>query len=246
MSLSWERFAMRGSDAGGNPDGWGVAYADGCEVQLMREPSPAVDSELVALLGRAGPEATTVISHVRKATTGDRTLSNTQPFTRVLAGRTHVFAHNGHVTGFEAPADPWLQPIGATDSERLFAVLLDRLLPLWSDGAPSLDARTEVVAGFADEMRPRGALNFLYYDGTTLFAHGHRRTIPGDGISSDPGLYLLRCPQPDPGEEDPCHGLHCVSDDPTRAVVATRPLGDRGWEPLEAGTLIRLEAGRVV
>ncbi len=51
VNLSWKGFAMRGSEALGNPDGWGLAYADGNDVHLVREPSPAADSPFVAFLG---------------------------------------------------------------------------------------------------------------------------------------------------------------------------------------------------
>ncbi len=245
MSLSWDEFALRGSEQGGNPDGWGVAYADATDVRLVREPCPAVDSELVAFLGRHGPAATTVVSHVRRATAGERTLSNTQPFVRALGGRTHVFAHNGHIAGLQAPRSPWLQPVGGTDSEVLFALLLEQLAPLWSEtDAPVLDARTDVIARFAEDMRGRGAANFLYYDGLTLFAHAHRRTLPGADISDDPGLHVLVCPIE--GDDDPCEGLGCLGADTTRTVVATLPLGSRGWRALDAGELLRVQAGRLV
>lgn len=248
LRVSWERFARHGSQEGGNPDGWGVAYAAGGDVCVLKEPAPAADSRLVAFLGRNGPPATTVVSHVRRATLGAGGMCNTQPFGRALGGRNHVFAHNGHVTGIEPPASPWLRPVGTTDSEVLFSILLHRLEPLWRGATePSLAARTEVIAGFAEEMRSRGALNFLYFDGRTLFAHAHRRTIRGAGISTEPGLFLLRCVHHSgDAQDDPCAALQCMGSDTTRAVVATRPLSERGWEPLPGGTLLRLQDGDVV
>lgn len=36
-----------------------------------------------------------VVSHIRKATMGDRAHRNTQPFIRELSGSVHLFAHNG-------------------------------------------------------------------------------------------------------------------------------------------------------
>jgi len=248
MSFSWERFALRGSVEGGNPDGWGVAYMEGTDARVLREPHPAANSDLVAFLGHHGPDATTVISHVRRATAGAKGLENTQPFARVLGGRTHVFAHNGHVGELPVPSEPWLRPVGSTDSELLFGVLLRRLEPLWrGTSAPSLDARSEVVARFAEEMRALGALNFLYADGLTLFAHGHRRTIEGDGISDEPGLYLLLQPRGEPCDDvTPCRGLGCEGERTDRAFVATVPLDDQTWKPLGAGELLRLQDGVAV
>ncbi len=88
---------MRGSEASGSPDGWGVAYLHETDAQLIREPAPAMNSPLVTFLGSHGPASDLVVSHVRHATVGDRKLANTQPFVRCLGGRAHVFAHNGYV-----------------------------------------------------------------------------------------------------------------------------------------------------
>ena len=104
---------MRGSQQGGNPDGWGVAYYEGVDVLLLREPAPAAESPMVQFLDRHAPRSELIISHVRRATYGDRKLANTQPFQRVLGGRTHVFAHNGFVPPARMPAtSSWLKPQG--------------------------------------------------------------------------------------------------------------------------------------
>ena len=250
LSFSWQHFALRGSEAGGNPDGWGVAYADARDARVLREPVPAVDSPLVTFLGQHGPASTTVVSHVRRATDGGTVLANTQPFVRVLGGRAHVFAHNGHIPGLRVQRDVWLQPVGSTDSEKMFCALLGRLAPLWANSdAPDLARRTDVIATFAAEMRTRGAANFLYFDGLTLFAHGHRRTIRGRGISPDPGLYVIMCDdQPDADADADAAGVGVVSAGPwgKRAMVATTPLDQQPWRPLSSGELVRLEWGQQV
>ena len=147
---------MRGSEALGNPDGWGVAHADGHDVHLVREPSPAADSPFVSFLGFYGPPSTTLVSHIRRATAGDRILANTQPFVRRLGGQTHVFAHNGHIPSLQAPTTSWLRALGTTDSEKMFCILLDRLEPLWrASNHPDLALRTGIVESFAEEMRSR-------------------------------------------------------------------------------------------
>ncbi len=244
VRFRWKRFASQGA-AAGNPDGWGVAYGNG-DVQVLREPIPAGDSELVRFLAGHGPLATTVVSHVRRATRGRRILSNTQPYARVLGGFTHVFAHNGHVPLDAIPESPWLRPVGDTDSEALFCLLLSRLEPLWTHGAPPLEARFAVITEFAGEMRSRGAVNFLYFDGLTLFAHAHRRTIPGEGISADPGLYLSPRPQSGPLGRDSGVGMDCDGPVPEQTLIATVPIDNGFWEPMAAGALLRLEQGRVV
>ena len=183
---------MRGSLQGGNPDGWGVAYYEGVDAMLLREPAPAAESAMVKFLDSHAPRSDLIISHVRRATYGERKLANTQPFQRVLGGRTHVFAHNGFVPPVKmSGTSSWLTPQGETDSELLFCRLLGYLEPLWSNHEiPAFEKRYNVVTGFAREILEYGAANFLYSDGVNLFAHGHRHTVPGDAVSDKPGLYV--------------------------------------------------------
>lgn len=144
LTFSWESFAMRGSQQGGNPDGWGVAYYEGVDAMLLREPTPAATSSIVQFLDSHAPRSDLIISHVRRATLGDLKLANTQPFQRVLGGHTHVFAHNGFVPPVKMSAtSSWLTPLGETDSELLFCRLLSDLEPLWSSGGiPALKSAT--------------------------------------------------------------------------------------------------------
>jgi glutamine amidotransferase len=51
-------------------------------------------------------------------------------FARELRGRLHVFAHNGRLEGIEsrhAGERDRFQPVGETDSEIAFCILLERL-----------------------------------------------------------------------------------------------------------------------
>ena len=245
LRFGWEDFALHGSRRAGNPDGWGVAYFAHRDVLLLREPGPAAESPMVNFLAQHAPPARQIISHVRRATTGALTLENTQPFVRYLAGRAHVFAHNGYVADTENPTgNPYLQPLGDTDSERLFALLLDELEKLWSQQTPSLAERFLVVERFAQQQRARGALNFLYCDGETLFAHGHRHTVPGETISSEPGLYVLERDAGDGTDANlPCKGLACDGGKGLQAFVATMPLDEQPWKPLANGEIACFERG---
>jgi len=238
---------MRGSQVGGNPDGWGVAYYQGADVTLLREPVPAAKSPMVQFLNSHAPRSDLIISHIRRATQGDRVLANTQPFQRVLGGRTHVFAHNGYVPPFGlSSTSSWLFPKGDTDSELLFCHLLGFLEPLWSGGdTPAFEKRFDVIESFAREILQLGASNFLYSDGVTLFAHGHRQTVPGDAVSDEPGLYFKRH-QSKPGSDMvvPCTGLRTEGRCSHQALVASLPLDDDNWEALESGEIACFERGQ--
>jgi len=247
LTFDWKSFAMRGSQQGGNPDGWGVAYYEGVDVTLLREPAPAADSSMVQFLDSHAPRSNLIISHIRRATYGELKLSNTQPFQRVLGGHTHVFAHNGFVPPVKMSCtSSWLTPQGDTDSEQLFCRLLGNLEPLWgSGGVPDFEKRYDVVKRFALEIMERGASNFLYSDGVNLFAHGHRHTIPGDDVSDEPGLYVSTY-QSKTGSDMaiPCQGLRAEGICSHQALVATLPLSEHDWEPLQAGEIACFEQGR--
>jgi len=136
----------------------GTAFYQGNDVALYREPAAAGDSALVRFLEIQAPDTTLAISHIRRATRGAVTLANTQPCARQLADRTHVFAHNGDLTGIERSGtvvfDRYL-PLGTTDSEYAFCALLERISTLWGTSAalPSLDSRLEIVVRFAADLR---------------------------------------------------------------------------------------------
>jgi glutamine amidotransferase len=217
------------------------------DVSLVREPAPAADSEVVAFLESHALPSGLIISHVRRATCGAVSLPNTQTFVRRLWGAAHVFAHNGFVA-IDEPQARWAAPLGETDSERAFGLLLTRLAPLWqAEREPDLAARARVVGAFAAELRERGAANFRYSDGRTLFAHGHRRSAPGHAISDDPGLYLLqRSLAAGDDMARPCEGVRASGECTHQCVVATVPLDEQSWQPLRPGELVCIQAGRRV
>lgn len=204
VNLSLEALAKHGGLTGPHKDGWGVGFYEDHDVQLIREAAPASKSDWVRFIEEHDLRSRTVISHIRLASVGEPVLKNTQPFSRELGGRMHLFAHNGDLKDIRSAKTlgPGLhRPVGATDSEYAFCILLARLQHLWltSDEPPQLHERFKVVRDFAAELRPLGPANFLYADGDVLFAHGHRRRHSDDTVRS-PGLCFLHrhCPAEDP------------------------------------------------
>jgi glutamine amidotransferase len=249
LSFSLAALAARSTPGYSARDGWGAAFYQGQAVALYREAAPASDSPLVRRLARAGPPTTLALSHIRHATRGALTLANTQPFVRELAGRSHVFAHNGDLPGLTE--DPRLalahfQPQGETDSEHAFCALLARVAPLWQQGdAPTLQARLDVVAAFAAALRPYGPANFLYADGDLLFAHGHRR-LQLDGRIAPPGLHWLqrRCAPADEGLQ--AAGLSVAGNYEQVLLLASVPLSDEPWQALAEGETVAIRAGELL
>lgn len=251
LTFCLQALAARGSLTSSTHDGWGVAFYQGPDVALFREPAAAADSALVRYLETQGPATGLAVSHIRHATRGEVSLANTQPFVRELGGRTHVFAHNGDLPGIygsEALAPGPFRPVGQTDSEHAFCALLSRLGALWqAPDPPTLDARMAVLTTFAAELRALGPANFLYADGDALFAHGHRRLQPASGRAEPPGLWLMQ--REFAAVAAGVDELAAVTvERAARSVVwlASVPLSDEAWRPLAEGELLVVRAGRVV
>jgi len=249
LTFSLQALAARSGPGQSTRDGWGAAFYQGTDAALFREPVPASDSPLVRLLETQGPATHLAISHIRHATHGAISLSNTQPFVRELGGRTHVFAHNGHLPGIGLDARFALKhfhPVGETDSEHAFCALMDRLHALWRPGtAPSLEARMDVVTDFATELRELGPANFLYADGEALFAHGHRR-IQAGGRIEPPGLFLLERECHDAGEPLQAQGISVGCGYQQVVLLASVPLSGESWRPLAEGETVAVSAGQLV
>jgi len=252
IRYSLHEFAKHGGLLHRNKSGWGIAYHTGRDAILVKEPAPASNSPWVSFIESHPISTNCAIAHVRYASVGAVSYANTHPFTRELGGQRHVFAHNGGLQdiGQRQPlGENRFRPMGDTDSEHAFCLLLERLAPLWheADGEPPLEARLSVVADFAGDLRGLGPANFLYSDGETLFVHAHRRRWEQEGGVSEPrppGLSLLSIG----GDELRTSGLHVAGGDDGAAVtvVASVPLTTHEWEPLAEGTVLALRGGREV
>lgn len=203
----------RGGATAPHSDGWGIAFYDGRAARIFKEPVPAADSRCLAFISEYEFTSATVIAHIRKANPSafGRTAANTHPFERELGGRSWVFAHNGRLENLHSLAAGLrrFHPIGETDSELAFCLLLDAVAD--HVGGPDLDWRKAAAA-----LRPRirrlaasGEFNFLLSDGEYLFANASTR------------LHALR---------RTCREAGC---DQEVTLLATEPLTAESWEPLE-------------
>jgi glutamine amidotransferase len=171
-TLSLGELARHGGETGIHAHGWGVAFLDGSDVRLVRDPSAAAFSPWVQCLQAHPIRSDTVLAHIRHATQGPVTLSNTQPFVRELWGRAHVFAHNGHLgEGIvsENMNGHRFMPIGETDSEVAFCILMERLAA--GDASPD--------HLFMPVLDPNTTYSFPYSRGYSA-ARSRRRQTEGD------------------------------------------------------------------
>ncbi len=252
ISFSLEEFSRHGGLSGPHKDGWGIAYYENLDVRLFREPNSASDSPCIEFIRDQRYPSKLVISHIRKATMGEISLRNTQPFCREAGGRMHLFAHNGDLPGIDA--QPLVQlgdhrPIGSTDSEYAFCHLMRCLQPVWRpQAAPDLATRYRVIDEFAALIRPIGPANFIYSDGEYIFVHGHVRTQPGREGFHPPGLYWLcrSCTPSHTPVEIPGIEMEYQGPPQKAALIATVPLTDEKWQPLGEGELLVFKNGERV
>jgi len=255
VNLSLGELARHGGREGPHRDGWGVSFYQQREAWVVKEPAAASESECERFLERNRIRSSVVISHIRRATRGAVSFENTQPFSRELGGRSHVFAHNGDLEGVErlgALHPGRFRPVGQTDSEYAFCLLLKRLESLWLDEdgrVPPLGVRRQIVEDFAYSLRPLGPANFLYTDGDAVFVHGHRRHQPGREGTHPPGLHVLcrRCSgEADRGGSVPGLELESIGEVQEVFLAASVPLTREGWRPLAEGELVVARAGSIV
>ena len=251
VAFSLQELSRHGAVGRSTVDGWGLSYFDGRDVRLYKEPEPAGESAWLAFVRGRNLASSIVISHIRRATQGALSHANTQPFTRELAGRMHVFAHNGSIEDLnhraECVAHPFT-PVGETDSEFAFCELMARMSSLWKGGVvPSAKGRFDVFETFCADMRARGVANFLYADGEIVFAHGHRR-IQKDGRIAPPGLWRLERRCAVDADWLAMVGIDIADEPPDQQVtlLASVPLTDEAWMPLSEGETIMLKSGRIL
>jgi len=251
ITYSLEEFIQHGGRTGPHSDGWGIAYYGDRDARVIRDVDAAADSPLVRFVAERGQRSHTVISHIRKATHGEVALRNTQPFSREVGGRIHLFAHNGELTRVSETPELVLdidQSIGETDSEHAFCALLTRIRRLWGNGAevPAIDARLQIVADFARTVRELGPANFIYFDGDALFLHGHQRKQDGEEQPRPPGMHTLCRSCTVGGTAFEADGLTISGHNQHVVLAASIPLTDEPWEALAEGEIVVARHGEIV
>jgi len=138
---------------------------------------------------------------------------------------------------FDPPPQNVFRPVGDTDSERAFCVILNALRRRFPEGTPDPVPLRDAIAKIISPLARRGAFNFLLSNGEQLFAH----------CATDL-CYVVR--------QAPFSVAHLVDEDITMdfselttpndrvAVIATQPLTDNEcWTTLAPGELLMFEDG---
>jgi predicted glutamine amidotransferase len=222
------------------PDGTGLGwFADDGTPSVDKQPLAAYDDP--EFTRRAHEvRSSTFVAHVRYASTGGLDERNTHPFEQ--DGR--LFAHNGVIEGLDrlderlGAARELVQ--GDTDSERFFALITKETRAAGGDVGAGIAAAARWVAA---EL-PLFAINIVLIADGELWALRYPDTHD---------LFLL---QRAPGGPSGCRHLEQASaagrirvragelQTCSAAVVATERMDDDpGWQELEPGVLVHVDAG---
>ena len=200
-------------------NGWGLAFLDDNSVSIEKEPIRAVDSLYLKnrLTGRI--ESARCMAHIRRATVGDISFSNTHPFLkRDDSGRTWVLVHNGTI--FDSPVLSAYQyrQEGSTDSERILLYLVDQMNKHYERELNSFDVneRIKLIEDIIKRLAPNNKLNLMIYDGDYFYVHKNEEGT----------LYM--------------------SERPGSVIFSTHPLKGEGWEAVPQNRLLVYKDGTLI
>jgi len=236
--FSFEGFRARGGVTDEHSDGWGIGFFEGPSCHLFIDTKPSAYSPVAELVQRYPIHSLNVIAHIRKATQGKIALQNTHPFMRELWGQHWLFAHNGDLK--HVVTHPGChRPVGDTDSERVFCLILNRLQAQFEQ-KPPLPALYAALSDISATLADQGTLNYLLSNGECMFAH-----------SATQLSYIVR--------RAPFGPAHLIDQDVTVdfrelttpqdvvAVIATQPLTDNEvWTEIKPHELLSFQHGEVV
>lgn len=224
------RFGAHGGESADNRDGWGIAWHTASGFEIEKEPEAAATSRRFGELC-AQTRSSLILAHVRSANPPTaRVRANTHPFRRVCCGHEWVFAHNGIIpdSALQAAPDtiPVCTPMGSTDSEHAFCMVLDNIArALSSPGGLSGEIWLDTLVHTAETLASRGRFNFLMSDGKHLIAYGHDR------------LHSL----------ENATAACCGGEASALAIIATEPLTpNAGWRAFAPGEMRVYRDGRQI
>lgn len=169
IKFSFDGFRQRAGLTDTHSDGFGIAFFEGKGVRIFRDNRPGASSPMAEAVSHYHIKSYNVIAHIRKATCGDVNLENTHPFIREIYGENWVFAHNGTVKDVAVCPECHYQPIGATDSEMAFCVLLSRMKEM-HPAKPEDKVLFEAIVEISSALAEHGVFNFILSNGEWMIA----------------------------------------------------------------------------
>jgi len=214
-----------------HPDGWGIGWFDDGIAKIFKQGAEDVNYEKYQFDKAKEIRSKIIISHVRKATQGDRSTKNAHPF----KFKNWLFAHNGSVKRkplLELLTNGYAQLISDTDSEVYFHLIIQEI-----------ENAGEVVRGIKSAIKKvkncgdYTGLNFIMSDGKNLYAY--RDAAQNESYYSLD--YLERDPQkPFEAKSKETKALLCSKAlaNEKAILVCSEKLSQEDWNEIDMGTLI--------
>ncbi|MBR3645835.1 MAG: class II glutamine amidotransferase [Lachnospiraceae bacterium] len=181
------------SHAEAHPNGWGLAFFDEGNVLVEKEPLQASKSYYLKCRLKENIETARFVAHIRRATIGDDSYSNSHPFVATdNSGRIWTLIHNGTI--FEAPDLSVYRHYqkGSTDSERILLYLIEqvnRQLTV-NHNVDNDEQRFILVENILKQLSYENKLNLIIFDGEYMYVHKNAagtlyiKELPGVAIFS--------------------------------------------------------------
>jgi predicted glutamine amidotransferase len=236
ICFSFEGFARRGGETDEHKDGWGISFFEGRGCRTFMDVQPSASSVISDLVTGYPIKSLNVIAHIRKASVGAVSLENTHPFTRELWGQNWVFAHNGDLLDFHPRLNGRFLPVGSTDSEQAFCLLLERMHSDFTR-RPDPERLYRLIRKTAASISSHGSFNFLLSNGEYLLAH----------CSSDLHYLIRKHPFSNAQLKDLDMTIdfrQVTGQDDRVAVIATQPLTvNEEWIRIKPGECLLFRDG---
>lgn len=220
-------------------EGWGVAVFEGPAAGVFRQPRGIPDEFMAGVLASGRLQGEGGLAYIRRWTNSPA-LANCHPFTREMGGREWAFAHNGRLDGIKEGTvlrPTTYQPIGSTDSEYAFCIMLSVMSAHREDPPAS---HREAVRQISTEMAKHGALNYVLLTERCLYAF----------TSGEYGLHLWERTAAEAPvtlrDEDWEMRLEPAEPSDLVVVATNRMAKEPGWRALRPGELLLAVNGRVV
>jgi len=214
-----------------HPDGWGIGWFDNRKTKIYKQGyGKKYDFDKVKKV-----RSKIIISHVRKATTGDKSTQNAHPF----EFKNWLFVHNGSVERkclLKLLADSYTKLTSQTDSEVYFHLVMQEIKNTGDviEGAKSTIKKVKECGGYS-------GLNFIMSDGENLYAYRDASTS-----ESYYSLYYLKR---EPKEffraksKETKILLHSKTLANEEAVlICSEKLSQENWKEIDIGALIIVDS----
>lgn len=251
-SVSIRAFGLRSVE---NADGWGLAWYPDRSLAMVKQPVRWTESHSEFLDHYPGLLAPIYIAHVRHKTTGGApTRADTHPFSREYEGREYCFAHNGTLKGdfWKEPLGRF-RPIGTTDSENLFCLLMkelekikglsakEKITPMTGESILESEMKWQAVHEFLLRMNRFGTLNCIFSDGERIGVYHDLKAWKGLAFRH---IYLTKDSQRLFSDATVAVDIKAQ---PVNfgVIMATNALSPEGWEPFTPGELKVINQGKI-